>query len=117
MAAGAAVTARRQRIGAMRSRVTLQAPVETDDGAGGVVVSWVDVASVWAEVRPRRGGEGLWADAPAGRLTSEIVMRWRDDVWPGMRLVAGERTFDIRAAYDPDGRRRRVVCLGLEGPL
>jgi len=101
----------------MRSRVTLQAPVETDDGAGGVVVSWVDVASVWAEVRPRRGGEGLWADAPAGRLTSEIVMRWRDDVWPGMRLVAGERTFDIRAAYDPDGRRRRVVCLCLEVPL
>ncbi len=101
----------------MRSRVTLQAPVETDDGAGGVVVSWVDVASVWAEVRPRRGGEGLWADAPAGRLTSEIVMRWRDDVWPGMRLVAGERTFDIRAAYDPDGRRRRVVCLCLEEPL
>lgn len=111
------MTARRPRIGAMRSRVTLQAPVETDDGAGGVVVSWVDVASVWAEVRPRRGGEGLWADAPAGRLTSEIVMRWRDDVWPGMRLVAGERTFDIRAAYDPDGRRRRVVCLCLEVPL
>ena len=117
MAAGAAVTARRPRIGVMRWRVTLQAPVETDDGAGGVVVSWVDVASVWAEVRPRRGGEGLWADAPAGRLTSEIVMRWRDDVWPGMRLVAGERTFDIRAAYDPDGRRRRVVCLCLEVPL
>ncbi len=108
---------RRPRIGAMRTRTTLQAPVETDDGAGGVSIGWEDVAEVWAEVRPRRGGESLWADAPAGRLSSEIVMRWRNDVWPGMRIVAGERTFDIRAAYDPDGRRRHVVCLCLEVPL
>ena len=111
------MTARKRRIAAMRTRMTLQAPVETDDGAGGVLVEWRDVAEIWAKVRARRGTEGLWADAPAGRLTSEITMRWRSDVWPGMRLVAGERVFDIRAAYDPDGARRHVVCLCLEVPL
>ncbi len=106
-----------RRIAPMRARLVLQEPVETDDGSGGVFIAWRDVAPLWAEIRPGSGGEGLWADAPAGRMSQEIVIRWRPGVHPAMRLVGAGRVHDIHAVFDPDGRRRRLVCLCLEQPL
>jgi SPP1 family predicted phage head-tail adaptor len=54
--------------GKFRQRVALQDLVETTDSYGQPVQSWVDVARVWAEVRPLRGSELLnvkqnWATA------------------------------------------------------
>ncbi|EHP72150.1 hypothetical protein MetexDRAFT_6740 [Methylorubrum extorquens DSM 13060] len=37
-------------------------------------------------------------------------MRYRSGVTPAMRLADGPRRFAIRAADDPDGRRRDLVC-------
>ena len=109
---------RPSRIAPMNRRLTLQAPQETDDGAGGMTLAWRDVATLWAAIRPHAAAEGLWASQPAARLSSEITIRYRDDVWPEMRFVsASGRIFDIRAAFDPDGSRRRLVCLCGEEPL
>ena len=104
-------------IAAMRARLTLQEPLAVDDGAGGQARAWRELAALWAAIRPRSGGEGAWCDAPAGHLSSEVVIRWRPDVRPGMRFAAEGRVFDIRAVFDPDGRRRRLVCHCLERPL
>jgi len=106
------------RIAPMNRRLTLQQPLETDDGAGGVSIVWQDVATLWAAIRPFAAKEGLWADQPAASLTSEIIIRYRGGVAPEMRFAASDgRTWDIRAAYDPDGTRRRLVCLCGEVPL
>ena len=107
----------RQRIATRRYRLTLQQPLETADDIGGVSVTWSDVATLWAEVRPKTGREGLWADMPAGRLASLIVIRHRVGVRPDMRFTDGARIFDIRAVFDPDGRRRFLHCLCVEQPL
>ena len=105
-------------IAALRHRLTLQAPDETDDGAGGVSITWRDVATLWAAIRPLRGGpEGLWAAQPATRLRSEITIRYRPGLWPQMRFVAGDRVWNIIAVFDPDGRRARLICLCEELPL
>lgn len=40
-----------------------------------------------------------------------MILRWRGDLDAGKRLRDGERVFDIRAVADPDGSRRRLVCL------
>jgi len=102
---------------AMRARLALQRPLTADDGAGGLTTTWQDVTALWAAIRPLRGSEGHWLDAPAGSLTSEVTIRWRAGVRPDMRLVGDGRVFDIRAVFDPDGRRRRLVCHCLERPL
>ena len=39
----------RKMAGRLRHRVTLEAPVETDDGAGGVILNWSAILSLWAK--------------------------------------------------------------------
>jgi SPP1 family predicted phage head-tail adaptor len=97
-------------IGAMRERLTLQSPSRAADGGGGAVVTWSDVAELWAAVRPISGDERLRHDAVSARVTHEVWIRHRPDVVPSMRFVAGERILDIVAVLDP-GRHERLQCL------
>ena len=49
------------------------------------------------------------AGVPHG--TTVLALRYRDGVTGAMRLTSGLRRFAIRAASDPDGSRRDLVCL------
>ena len=98
-------------LGAMRHRVALQAPVATPDGAGGATVTWSTVASLWGRLEWLSGDERMQADRPEQASRHRIVTRWRSGVDAGRRLTLGERVFDIRVATDPDGGRRRLVCM------
>ena len=104
-------------IGELRTRLTLEAANRTDDGGGGADVVWETVAEVWAAVRPIGGGERFKLDRVAGRLSHEIIIRYRSDVKPEMRFRAGTRVFDIRAAFDPDEHRQWLRCLAEERDL
>jgi SPP1 family predicted phage head-tail adaptor len=104
-------------IGELRTRLTLESPSRTDDGGGGAIVTWETVAQVWAAVRPLGGGEGFALDRVAGRLSHEILIRHRDDVTLAMRFREGTRVYDIRSAFDPDGRRHWLKCLAEEHDL
>jgi SPP1 family predicted phage head-tail adaptor len=104
-------------IGALRARLTLEQASRTDDGGGGADIAWQTVDEVWAAVRVTGGGEGMAADVVSGRLTHEIVLRYRADVTPEMRFREGSRVFDIRAAFDPDGCRHWLKCLTQERDL
>ena len=44
-------------------------------------------------------------------VTHRVRLRWRDGVTGAMRLSCGPRRFRIKAATDPDGARRDLVCL------
>ena len=57
------------------------------------------------------GSERVRADRPEQSLTHRITLRYRDGVTGAMRLTSGLRRFAIRAASDPDGARRDLVCL------
>lgn len=102
-------------IGALRRRMLLEAPVETPDGAGGVLRGYETVAALWAGIE-WLGGEERWrAGRPEQAVTHRVTLRWRGDVDAGRRLRDGSRIFDIRAVHDPDGARRRLVCIVEEG--
>jgi SPP1 family predicted phage head-tail adaptor len=104
-------------IGDLRTRMTLEAPSRAADGGGGAVVTWDEVAVPWAKVTPRSGAESFEYDRVAGKVSHEIVIRHRSDVTPEMRFRLGARVFDIRAAFDPDGRRHWLRCLVEERDL
>ncbi len=87
------------------------------DGGGGAILTWSAVATVWASVRPAGGAESYALDRVAGKVSHEIVLRYRSDVTPEMRLRAGSRIFEIRAAFDPDQRRHWLKCLAEERNL
>jgi SPP1 family predicted phage head-tail adaptor len=104
-------------IGALRSRLTLETASRADDGGGGTEITWQTVAELWASVRVTGGGEGFSLDRVAGRLTHEIVLRYRGDVTSAMRFRDGPRVYDIRATFDPDGSRHWLKCLVAERDL
>lgn len=97
-------------IGMLRDRLTLEAPSRTDDGGGGATVAWTSVADLWASIRPITGDERLRADAVTGRVTHQVWIRYRADVVPAMRFIAGARILDIVAVLD-GSRRDRLQCL------
>ncbi len=74
----------------MRRRVTIQEPVLTPDGAGGFTGSWQNIATapvVYAAITPVAAGEQFRAGQLETTATHHIVIRYRSDLTPNMRLI------------------------------
>jgi len=101
----------RPSIGQRRLRATLEEPVEIADALGGVIRSFQPRITLWVRLEPLHGDERTEADRVGAPVSHRLSLRWRGDISEAMRFVAGGRLFDIRASFDPDGRRRTLVCL------
>jgi SPP1 family predicted phage head-tail adaptor len=86
-------------------RLTLEAPVETDDGAGGVSLSYESVATLWALVVPLGVRADVSADSLGGASRYRIVIRKRDDVTTRHRFREGETIYRILALSESADRR------------
>jgi head-tail adaptor len=94
--------------GRLKSRLQLQAPVESDDGQGGVVRSYTTLTTVWAQLTPltaRGGGAGVEADAEGATTRYRIILRGNFSLTLQHRLVDGARIYRIAAIRDHDDRR------------
>lgn len=107
----ASTTQRGGTVGALKRRLVLEAPVATPDGLGGATQAFETVAALWAQVEWLSGREIWRMGRPEQLSTHRITLRWRPGVDAGQRLRDGSRIFDIRTTADPDGGRRRLVCL------
>jgi SPP1 family predicted phage head-tail adaptor len=99
------------RAGRLRHRLTLQAPVDTSDGAGGFQRAWSTTATLWGAIEPGDAAEGVVADALTALRRHTITIRWRTGIAAGQRLAKGARLFEIIAVVDPDERRRWLELL------
>jgi SPP1 family predicted phage head-tail adaptor len=90
--------------GALNRRLVLEAPVETNDGSGGVARSFAAVATLWAAVEPASGRESVVADALGANITHRIRIRTRADVALRHRFRDGDIVFRIVAIRDRDRR-------------
>lgn len=77
-------------------RITIQAVQATLDAAGQPVESWADVATVWAEVRPFRGGERFLARQVVGKSVTTFVVRYLAGVTVRHRIVYEGLPWDIQ---------------------
>lgn len=96
--------------GALRARLTLERPVETGDGQGGVERHYETLAILWARVEPVSAAYREEAGAARVSVTHRIRLRRRDDIAGGMRFRNGARVFAIRAWRDPDESGRYTLC-------
>lgn len=92
--------------GLLRQRLTLEAPVESADGAGGVVRSHDAVATLWAEVTPVSAARVLEGERLGARITHRIVIRFADDITTKHRFRDGARVFRIVSLRERDTLRR-----------
>jgi SPP1 family predicted phage head-tail adaptor len=85
------------RLGRLRHRLVVEEPVDADDGAGGLVRTWQDAATVWAAVAAVSAAERFEA-AQAGQLVSHrIVMRAFPALTTRHRLRRGTTLYEPRS--------------------
>ena len=101
---------RRPAVAALRNRVTIEAPVDAPDGAGGFTRDYVALAQVWAKIEPTSGREHFVEQRLEQSTSHVVTIRWRADVKSQMRVLHRGRKLMIRSAVDPDERRRFLVC-------
>lgn len=100
-------------IGDLRQRVTIEGYVVSSDGYGGRPKSWVPVATVWAKVEPLRGREYFEAHQIKTEVTHRVIIRYRPDVTPEMRVKVGDnRYLLIESVIDIEERHRflELIC-------
>jgi SPP1 family predicted phage head-tail adaptor len=94
--------------GRLKTRLQIQAPVETDDGQGGVARSYTTLTTAWAEVTPvssRGSGTDVQADAEGATVKYRILLRSNFILTLQHRLIDGERIYRIAAIRDAGDRR------------
>lgn len=92
--------------GLLQHRLTLEAPVETPDGAGGVIRTYESVATLWATLQPLSARESMEAAQRGMTVTHRIVLRFSADITSRHRFRDGSRIFRIVSLRDRDGRKR-----------
>lgn len=89
--------------GDLRTRLTLQAPVEIADGQGGVMRSYASQGAIWAMVETLTSRESVAADADGATLRVRITARAPLAISLQHRLTDGGKTYRIMG-YRDDGR-------------
>jgi SPP1 family predicted phage head-tail adaptor len=99
--------------GRLRHRITIQQHQVTQDELGNNIETWSDWATIWANIRPVSGREYFQAAATNAEDNVRINIRYRSGIDPlRMRVVYGNRVFDILSAIDLYERHREIemVC-------
>lgn len=98
-------------IGRRGRRFTLQVPLESPDGFGGVIRTYQPGPQLWGVIEMLAETDRVRAARPESAVTHRVTLPYRPDVSERTQLMLGPRRFRIRAASDPDGRRAKTVCL------
>lgn len=96
--------------GRLNRRLVIEAPVDSDDGMGGVVRSYADAETVWAQMAATGARGDVAADAAGGVVTWRILMRAGPALTTNHRLREGARRFDIVAVITRDDALIEIVA-------
>lgn len=104
--------------GRLRNKITLQERTASEDPATGQPLDiWIDVGTAWARVEDLSGRDFYEAASEQSQVITPIEMRFRPGVKPEMRVVCGDRTFQIDSIQRPTNRRERMILMCSElGP-
>lgn len=97
--------------GLLRRRLAIEAPQEIDDGAGGVVRTFVETQRVWASVTATTLADGSVADRALGVVTHRVRLRAGAPVSTACRFRIGTRVLTILAVREVDAAGRAIECL------
>ena len=92
--------------GQLNRRLVLEAPVEVDDGAGGVTRGYQAVTTLWASVTPVSAQDEFAAARLGVRVTHRIGLRAWSAITTRHRLRDGSTIYRIVSFRDRDGSGR-----------
>ena len=97
--------------GELDQRVTLQRREQGEDEAGQPFDAWVNVATVWAAVRPLRANDLIRADALTNIMDVKVTLRYRPGITSAMKVTHGADTYRIESVVDVKSGRRELELL------
>ena len=104
----------------LNRRLTLEAPQQVADGAGGLTESWIALGTLWAEMRPRGAGrEQRTGNASLAASGYHVTVRNAPETSPqrprpDQRFRDGGRLFSIRSVTDSDPQGMYLTCFAVE---
>jgi SPP1 family predicted phage head-tail adaptor len=102
------------RAGDLDQRVTLQVRSVATDAMGQDSITWLDVATVWAQCQAVRGREFFAAAQVQQEQTIKVRIRYRADVSTMHRILWEGRAHDITGVV-PVGRKNMLELMCLQG--
>ena len=97
-------------------RITFQRKVQTQDsGNGELDVTWTDVAKCWACVDAQKSNEVYQSQQIEAENMFTVIIRYRDDIDPNMRIDWKGLKLDIRNIPDQQRRGRWMFLLCQSG--
>lgn len=105
-------------IGRLRHRITIQQATITRGDRGAEVLTWSDIATVYADIRTVGGQEQVLASQlEVATLLHTITIRYRAGIVPKMRVKWDQRIFAVEAIVESDNRMRmlNLSCRELVG--
>lgn len=96
--------------GKLRSYVTILQKSIARNSFNEEIVTWVNVASVWANVVAMGGYEKLVksADQIVSTASHKIQIRYRSDIAASMRITFENRSFNILTFNDPNQKKQML---------
>jgi SPP1 family predicted phage head-tail adaptor len=98
-------------IGSRRTALALENLAETPNALGGASLGWQAIGTLWGAVEFTAGKEMGEGGQTIGPRTGRVTLPFREGIDARHRFRLGTRVLEITAAFDPDGRRRQLVCL------
>lgn len=99
------------RAGRLRHRVIIEQRTYTTNAMGETVWSWSALDTVWASIEPNTGRRYYEAKQANSEVEGTIVMRYRSDMEPTMRVKYDSRIFQILAVLSPQEREKELHLL------
>ncbi|MDR3527229.1 MAG: phage head closure protein [Rhizomicrobium sp.] len=97
----------------LNQRALLQANTLQDDGGGGYTDNWQAFAAVWVKLTPLAPAERFGPDRLEAKARHRILLRRRNDLAVGQRVVVGPRVFAVHGIAD-EGPRAAFITLWCE---
>lgn len=99
----------------LNRKLVLQEPERIADEAGGYVVTWTALGTLWAQISPGSGREVAAHNLPRSRVPLRIVVRAApvgasSRPVPGQRFVEGSRVYAITAVTEVDRTTHYLTC-------
>jgi len=97
--------------GRLRHKCWIKEPTHANDGYGGITTSWGTATVCWASIEPLRGREWIESGMENSEVTLRMRMRYTAGITPTMRVIFGDRTFEIVSVMNPSERNRELELM------
>ncbi|QBP75402.1 head-tail adaptor protein [Herbaspirillum huttiense] len=105
------------RAGQLNRRISLQRKLEAKNDVGDIVKSWAELSKTWARKIDISGRELDAAMSISPEVSVKFLVRYREDIEHGMRIVLEGKAYRVISALDKKGNREELQVYCTKGLL